>query len=95
MIKQFAKLLIIAGALSIAAMPAMSVAKTCHQEARAKGIKGKKNVDKFVHECLEKRRKAMKHKKYEHKKYEHKKRAEHKKKVEHKKKMEPKKDEKN
>jgi hypothetical protein len=74
MIKQFAKLLIIAGALSIAALPAMSVAKTCHQEAKEKGIKGKKEVNKFVHECLEKRRsakKSMTHKKkVEHKKEE-------------------------
>lgn len=74
MIKQFAKLLIVAGALSIATLPAVSVAKTCHQEAKAKGIKGKAEVKKYVHECLEKRKhakKAMKHKKKaEHKKEE-------------------------
>lgn len=75
MIKQFAKLLIIAGALSIAAVPGMSVAKTCHQEAKEKGIKDKAAVKKFVHECLEKRKKA-------HKKVKHEKKVEHKKKEE-------------
>ncbi|MEJ2361509.1 MAG: PsiF family protein [Gammaproteobacteria bacterium] len=73
MIKQFAKLLIIAGALSIAAVPAMSVAKTCHQEAKAKHLKGKE-AKKFIHECLEKRKKA-------HKKIKHEKKMEHKKEV--------------
>ena len=69
MIKQFAKLLIVAGALSIAAVPGMTVAKTCHQEAKAKHLKGKE-AKKFIHECLEKR-KEMKHKKkMEHKKEE-------------------------
>ena len=65
MIKQFAKLLIIASALTVAALPAVSVAKapTCHQEAKKAGIKGKAETKKFVHECLEKRKagkKAMK-----------------------------------
>lgn len=71
MIKQFAKLLIVAGALSVAAVPGITVAKTCHQEAKAKHLKGKE-AKKFIHECLEKR-KAMKHKKKEHKKVEKKK----------------------
>lgn len=73
MIKQFAKLLIIASALSFAAVPGLTVAKTCHQEARGKHLKGKE-AKKFIHECLEKRKKArkeMKHrKKVEHKKEE-------------------------
>ena len=70
MIKQFAKLLIIASAVGVAAMPTMSVAKTkmptCHQEAKKAGIKGKAEIKKYVHECLEKRKhakKAMKEKK--------------------------------
>jgi len=69
MIKQFAKLLIIASAVGVAAMPAISSAKapTCHEEAKKAGIKGKDEVKKYVHECLKKRKaekKAMK----EHKK---------------------------
>lgn len=73
MIKQFAKLLIIASAVGFAAMPAVSAAKspTCHQEAKKAGIKGKEEVKKYVHECLKKRKaakKAMKEQKKEEKK---------------------------
>jgi len=76
MIKQFAKLLIIASAVGFAAMPTVSAAKapTCHEEAKKAGIKGKEEVKKYVHECLQKRKaakKAMKeHKKAEEKKAE-------------------------
>lgn len=64
MIKQFAKLLIVASALSLAALPAVSAAKmpTCHQEAKKAGIKGKAEIKKYVHECLEKRHAAAKKK---------------------------------
>jgi len=73
MIKQFAKLLIVASAVGVAAMPAVSAAKsmTCHQEAKKAGIKGKEEVKKYVHECLQKRKeakKAMKEQKKEEKK---------------------------
>jgi len=62
MIKQFAKLLIVASAVGVAAMPTMSFAKTptCHQEAEKAGIKGKAEVKKYVHVCLEKRKHANK-----------------------------------
>jgi len=62
MIKQFAKLLLVASALSIAALPVASYAKqpTCKQEAKKAGIKGKKEVKKYIHECLEKRKHAKK-----------------------------------
>ncbi len=75
MIKQFAKLMIVASAVGIAAMPAMSVAKTptCHQEAKKAGIKGKAEIKKYVHECLEKRKHAKKAMKKEEKKMEEKK----------------------
>jgi hypothetical protein len=77
MIKQFAKLLIVASAVGVAAMPAMSVAKTktptCHQEAKKAGIKGKAEIKKYVHECLAKRKQAKKAVKKEAKKMEEKK----------------------
>ena len=62
MIKQFAKLLIIASALSVAALPAVSAAKTpsCKQEATKAGIKDKAEKKKYIHEC-EQKRKAAKH----------------------------------
>jgi hypothetical protein len=70
MIKQFAKLLIVAGALSVAALPNVSAAKepSCTQEAKKAGIKGKAEVKKYVHECLEKRKAAKKAMKEEKKK---------------------------
>jgi len=61
MIKQFAKLLVIASALSFAAMPTVSSAKTasCAHEAKVKKLKGKE-AKKFIHECKEKRKHAKK-----------------------------------
>lgn len=62
MIKQFAKLLIVASAVGFAAMPAISSAKapTCTQEAKKAGIKGKSEIKKYVHQCLQKRKHAKK-----------------------------------
>jgi hypothetical protein len=61
MIKQFAKLLILASALSVAGLPAVSVAKmaSCTHEAKAKKLKGAE-AKKFVHECLKMRKTAKK-----------------------------------
>lgn len=66
MIKQFAKLLIIASALSIAAMPAVSAAKqpSCKSEAKKVGIKDKAEMKKYIHECEAKRKEAKKHKQH-------------------------------
>ena len=68
MIKQFAKLLIVASALSFAALPAVSSAKepTCAHEAKEKGLKGKE-AKHFIKECKAKR-KHMKAEKKEDKK---------------------------
>lgn len=70
MIKQFAKLLLVASALSIAALPAASYAKqpTCKQEAKKAGIKDKKAMKKYIHECSEKRKHAKNEMKKEEKK---------------------------
>jgi len=63
MIKQFSKLLIIASALSFAAMPVSfageKAAKTpsCKEEAKAAGVK-KEDMKKYVKECKEKRKAA-------------------------------------
>ena len=68
MIKQFAKLLIVASALSLAALPAVSAAKepSCKQEAKKAGIK-KAEMKKYIHECIEKRKHAKMEKKEEKK----------------------------
>ncbi|MBI1423920.1 MAG: hypothetical protein GC149_10680 [Gammaproteobacteria bacterium] len=68
MIKQFAKLLIVASALSFAAMPAISSAKTptCAHEAKEKGLKGKE-AKEFIKECKEKRKHMKAEKKAEKK----------------------------
>jgi hypothetical protein len=65
MIKQFAKLLIIASALSLAALPAVSAAKepSCKQEAKKAGIKDKAEKKKYVQECEQKRKAAKNQKK--------------------------------
>jgi hypothetical protein len=67
MIKQFAKLLIVASALSIAALPAASYAEkaaktpSCKSEAKKAGIKDKAEMKKFIKECKQKRKAAKKH----------------------------------
>lgn len=68
MIKQFAKLLILASALSVAGLPAISAAKTssCAHEAKMKKLKGAE-AKKFIHEC-KKMRKAAKKKEVKEKK---------------------------
>lgn len=64
MIKQFAKLLIVASALSFAAMPVSfaseKAAKTpsCKEQAKKAGIKDKAEKQKFVKECEEKKKAA-------------------------------------
>ena len=65
MIKQFAKLLIVASALSIAAMPAVSAAKqpSCKSEAKKAGIKDKAEKKKYIQECEQKRKEAKHQKK--------------------------------
>lgn len=67
MIKQFAKLLIVASALGLVAQPvsvfaAEKAAKqpSCKEEAKQAGIKDKAEMKKFVNDCKETRKAAKK-----------------------------------